>query len=670
MARRLEVGQRRRAARALPPAASIAEIERFEVERQCARYLGALTAARASTAALDAAREHARQAAALERKAAATREEAADLHAPAAAELDRIRSLETDWRIAREKLAVGLAVEVALERGRTAEVSIDGQSRQIRIDAGEPAALEAKRELRLDLAGIGVVHVRGGGRDLLREAAAAEKRWNGAAKPVLARAGCATLSELEALRTRADGLLETVSGLERQAEQDRARAENLDDLERRAVVAKADVEQRRAALAEGLNPGESVEEHVSGRDEQPRDETFLEQSIARLEAEVREREEFHQQLELAVAGEEREVASRRRDLADKRAEQRKAQDAGDWRQVLAGAGAESDRLRREIEAVDAELAEIKVEATTEVEQARLALADLDGEENRARETQHETTERWTAARDELARLKGEAAELRATTQDEDIDAVRVLRDRRRVDLDALPAPSIEVDPERLAGAKDAATAAAADVRQLEMQLRAAEGALEQVGGQYIQERAQQAREAVVALEEREHELDLDYGAWRLLQEALIEAEQEEAVHLGKALVQPVSERVAALTGGRYGQVAIGPQLDAAGIQTAGGERKFDILSVGTQEQIALLLRLSIAEALEAFIVLDDQLTQSDPERMTWMRDLLEAAASRIQVVVMTCHPEHYAVENGRGHVVDLSSCVRRRTVAATQGIGR
>ncbi|MCY4662687.1 MAG: AAA family ATPase [Acidobacteria bacterium] len=645
------------------------EIGVLEVERQCARYLGAVSAARASTAALDAAREHARQAAALERKAAATREEAADLHAPAGAELDHLRSLETDWRIAREKLAVGLAVEVALERGGTAEVSIDGESRQVRIDAGEPAALEAKRELRLDLTGIGVVHVRGGGRDLLREAAAAEERWNGAAKPVLARAGCTTLPELEALRTRADALLETASGLERQAEQERARAENLDELERRAVVAKANVEQRRAALAELLNDGESVEEHVSGRDEQPRDETFLEQSIARLEAVVREREELRQQLERAVAGEEREVASRRRDLADKQAEQRKAQDAGDWRQVLAGTRAEGDRLRREIEAVDAELAKIRIEATTEVEQARRALADLDGEEHRARETLRETTERWTAARDELARLQGEAAELRATTQHEDIEAVRVLRDRRRADLDALPAPSIEVDPERLAGAKDAATAAAADVRQLEMHLRAAEGALEQVGGQYIQERAQQAREAVVALEERERELDLDYGAWRLLQEALTEAEQEEAVHLGNALVQPVSERVAALTGGRYGQVTIGPQLDAAGIQTAGGERKFDVLSVGTQEQIALLLRLSIAEALEAFIVLDDQLTQSDPERMTWMRDLLEAAASRIQVVVMTCHPEHYAVENGRRHVVDLSSCVQRRTVAAAPRIG-
>ena len=624
----------------------------LEVERQCARYLGALSAARASTAALDAARQHARQAAELERKAAAIREEAADLHAPARAELDRLRALETDWRIAREKLAVGLAVEVALERGGTAEVSIDGQSRQIRIDAGETAALEAKRELRLDLAGIGVVHVRGGGRDLLRKAAAAEEDWNGAAKPVLARAGCETLPALEALRARADVLLETVSGLERQAEQERARAEGLDELERRAVVAKADVEQRRAALAELLDDGESVEQHVNGLDEQPRDETSIEQSIARLEAGVREREELRQQLEHAVAAEEREVASRRRDLADKQAEQRKAQEAGDWRQVLADARAEGDRLRRELEAVDAELAKILIEATTEVEQARRARADLDGEEHRARQTLRETTERWTTARDELARLQGEAAELRATTQDEDIEAARGLRDRRRADLDGLPAPAGEVDSERLAGAKDAATAAAAGARQLEMQLRAAEGALEQVGGQYIQERARQAREAVAALEVRERELDLDYGAWRLLQAALTEAEQEEAVHLGKALVQPVSERVAALTGGRYGQVAIGPQLEAASIQTAGGERTFDVLSVGTQEQVALLLRLSIAEALEAFIVLDDQLTQSDPARMTWMRDLLEAAASRIQVVVMTCHPEHYAIENRRRHVVD------------------
>ena len=640
------------------------EIEDLGVERHCARYLAALDAARASTKALDAAREHAQQAAALEGKAAAVREEAGDLNAPAVSELDRLRSLETEWRIAREKLAVGLAVDIALERAGTAEVSIDGQARQIRIGAGERAEFEAERELRLDLAGIGVVQVRGGGRDLLRAAEAAEEGWNGAAKPVFARTGCVSLAALRNLRERADALLETVTGLEHQAEQERARAEGIDELERRAVVAKAEEEQRRAALAEVLNEGESVEEYVNSLDEPPRDESFIEDNIDGLEADVREREGLCQRMESAVAAEEREVANRRRDLLDKQAAQRKGLEAGDWRQVLAGAHAEGDRRRREIEAVDAELAKIGVEATTQVEQAQQALADLVGEEKRLRETLRVTSAGLATARDELARLEGEAAELRATTKNEDIEAARVLRDQRRADLDARPARTDDVDPEQLAGAKGAATGAGDRVRQLEMQLRTAEGALEQVGGQYIQERAEQAREAVVAIGDRERELHLDYRAWQLLLKTLGEAEKEDAVHLGNALVQPVSERMAALTGGRYGEVAIGPQLEAAGIQTAGDERKFDVLSVGTQEQIALLLRLSIAEALDTFIVLDDQLTQSDPARMTWMRNLLEAAAGRIQVVVMTCHPEHYAVGDGHRHVVDLSSCVRRRSPAA------
>ena len=647
------------------------EIKGLGVERHCARYLAALDAARASTKALDAAREHAQQAATLESKAAAVREEAGDLNAPAVTELDRLQSLATEWRIAREKLAVGLAVDIALERAGTAEVSIDGQSRQIRIGAGERAEFEAARELRLDLVGIGVVQVRGGGRDLLRAAEAAEEAWNGAARPAFARTGCVSIAALKTLRARADALLETVTDLEHQAQQERARAEGIDELERRVVGAKAEEEQRRAALAEFLNEGESVEEYVNSLDEPPRDESSIEDNIDGLEADVREREGLYQQMESAVAAEEREVANRRRDLLDKQqGAQRKGHEAGDWRHALAGAHAEGDRLRREIEAVDAELAKIGIEATTEVEQARQALADLVGEENRLRETLRVTNTGLATARDELARLEGEAAVLRATTENEDIEAARVLRDQRRADLDALPAPTDDVDPEQLAGAKGAATVAGDRVRQLEMQLRTAEGALEQVGGQYIQERAEQAREAVVALEERERELDLEYGAWRLLHETLGEAEKEDAVHLGHALVQPVSERMAALTGGRYGEVAIGPQLEAAGIQTAGRERKFDVLSVGTQEQIALLLRLSIAEALDTFIVLDDQLTQSDAARMTWMRDLLEEAAARIQVVVMTCHPEYYAVGDGHRHILDLSSCVRRRALAAAPRAAR
>ncbi len=196
------------------------------------------------------------------------------------------------------------------------------------------------------------------------------------------------------------------------------------------------------------------------------------------------------------------------------------------------------------------------------------------------------------------------------------------------------------------------------VREFEAELRKAEGALEQTGGQQLDEQREQAKEAAEALARREQELELDYQAWQLLQETLSEAEKDGAAHLGSALVQPVSERIADLTAGRYGELALGPQLDATGIELGGSEREFDALSVGTREQIALVLRLAIAEALGTFVVLDDQLTQTDDTRMEWTRRLLAQAAEASQVIVLTCHPLDDEPE-APDHVVDLSGVLRR-----------
>ena len=116
---------------------------------------------------------------------------------------------------------------------------------------------------------------------------------------------------------------------------------------------------------------------------------------------------------------------------------------------------------------------------------------------------------------------------------------------------------------------------------------------------------------------------------------------------------------------------MGPQLDAKGILLGGIERRFDQLSVGTQEQIALLVRLSIAEALKCFLVLDDHLTQTDPRRMAWMRELLEKSSQTTQVIVMTCHPEHYGLTQRKGGIntVDLGSLIKRNVVTHV-GSGR
>ena len=124
----------------------------------------------------------------------------------------------------------------------------------------------------------------------------------------------------------------------------------------------------------------------------------------------------------------------------------------------------------------------------------------------------------------------------------------------------------------------------------------------------------------------------------------------------------------ALTVRPYGDVSISPELGAEGIALGCTERGFDSLSVGTREQIALLFRLSIAETLKTFIVLDDQLTQSDGHRMAAMRDMLAAAAEHIQVMVLTCHPDDYEGA-GSPSMVDLSACMTRTRPNATGNSG-
>ena len=68
--------------------------------------------------------------------------------------------------------------------------------------------------------------------------------------------------------------------------------------------------------------------------------------------------------------------------------------------------------------------------------------------------------------------------------------------------------------------------------------------------------------------------------------------------------------------------------------------------------------------LGAFVVLDDQRTQTDPERIAAMLGFLEASADQIQVV-LTCHPGAYRGAGEGVNVVNLASggppvVIRRR----------
>jgi uncharacterized protein YhaN len=107
-------------------------------------------------------------------------------------------------------------------------------------------------------------------------------------------------------------------------------------------------------------------------------------------------------------------------------------------------------------------------------------------------------------------------------------------------------------------------------------------------------------------------------------------------------------------------VRLSAQLGTEGVLVGGAARPTSRLSVGTREQLSTLYRLSLAEYLQATVVLDDQLVQSDDCRMDWFRELLNEKAHDFQIVVFTCRPGDYLaitsmVPDGSGVHIDTDS---------------
>ena len=129
--------------------------------------------------------------------------------------------------------------------------------------------------------------------------------------------------------------------------------------------------------------------------------------------------------------------------------------------------------------------------------------------------------------------------------------------------------------------------------------------------------------------------------------------------------------MAELTAGRYDRFAIGPTLAAEGVELAGTRREFGSLSVGTQEQLATVLRLTIAEKIGSTLVLDDQLVQSDASRMLWLRTFMAECAEKFQILVLTCRAQEYesvGIENDpRVRSIALAEQIQRSLPESTKG---
>lgn len=207
-------------------------------------------------------------------------------------------------------------------------------------------------------------------------------------------------------------------------------------------------------------------------------------------------------------------------------------------------------------------------------------------------------------------------------------------------------PDFEKLPERNRRAAASLQQIANDLQARRTERDQAQATLEILGGQGLYSRETE-------LEEKKEEALLRRDAARArgwsarVAHDLIEHRKQAAT---KAVLAPLEQRLttafAELTGDTARQVFLDERLQIAGIGRSRGEAyAFDQLSQGAKEQLLLCLRLAVAQELATdepqVLILDDVLVNTDPVRQDRVLDVLGVQATRLQVLILTCHPDRY-----------------------------
>lgn len=162
--------------------------------------------------------------------------------------------------------------------------------------------------------------------------------------------------------------------------------------------------------------------------------------------------------------------------------------------------------------------------------------------------------------------------------------------------------------------------------------------------------AQKGRELALCEEERQR-LDREVKVLGLLLTTLRNAEHEAKERYLSPVLRRLRPYLQLLFPGA--DIRIDEDLRITGVvREAGYEEAFNHLSMGTQEQIAVLIRLAFAEMLveqghPATVILDDALVFSDDRRMQRMFDILNMAARNVQVLILTCREQLFEELGGR-----------------------
>ena len=367
-----------------------------------------------------------------------------------------------------------------------------------------------------------------------------------------------------------------------------------------------------------------------------RERTDLERQLAAATARLSSALASHDAQDVAMLDDHLAALQEQRDRLRAHGAGEDGDDPGVLRAALAELERERGRLRDGREAARAETERCARRASEQ----RAVLARKESVVEQLRRQQQAVAEQLAAARERVADAM--LAEQAAAAQAALAEAQAVLAAVEREIVAANP----DIARERVALAERR-------MRQLEQELHRLDGAIQEreielrtLGADAVGERLEECRQRLALAEDDVARLRRRARAWRLLRDEL----QAAASAASEALLAPVRDRLTPYLRRLFptGEPVVDAQtLAVTHLRRGGATESFEQLSLGTREQIAVLVRLALARLLHETegeapcLVLDDALVYADAPRFEIMKAILAQAARELQIVILTCRPRDY-----------------------------
>ncbi|MCL3882991.1 chromosome segregation protein SMC [Marivita sp. GX14005] len=303
------------------------------------------------------------------------------------------------------------------------------------------------------------------------------------------------------------------------------------------------------------------------------------------------------------------------------------------------------------------------EAEVKLQSASRMVLELRARMNAARDQRDKARTAHTTAlvrKEEAERRLNSAIEAlgRLAQQDEDaLAAVAAQANEKRLEAEndlaeaQSGAPDIAAAKAALTRAQSIEDAARIRIEELRPTIAALDERIRGSAGEAVEERLQETEEKLEAAEMRLACIAREVKVLERLQ-ATLEAARSAA---RDRYFEPVAGELRPLLHLLWPDAELNWADDTLLPQSLirnGQEETVDILSAGTQEQIALLVRLAFARLLSkdgrhAPVILDDALVFTDDDRIERMFDALHRQASDLQIIVLSCRQRAFRDLGGK-----------------------